>query len=453
MSITAFILFLFGLQIFCLFIAKKSSKDLNTSDDYYLAGRGVKFFPLMMTFLATQVGGGLILGSAEEAFNFGPWVLLYPLGASLGLIILGLGIGKRLAAFKVSTIAQILEKAYGSANLKKIASILSILSLFMILIGQIIASRKFMLSLGVDSHLLFIAFWGLVIVYTALGGLKAVVATDMVQAGFFFAAFILAFIYAVSHNEFQGFALQNQESSFAYASSKFCGWLILPLLFMTIEQDMGQRCFAAKSPKVVFSASVLAGIFTLLICLIPIYFGINANLKGITFAEGSSVLMAAVASLTTPVIAALVGCAILVAIVSTADSLINAIGSNVAQDFEISWFKDLRISKAATGVIAFGAIFFAYFFDNVVDMLMLSYELSVSCLFVPIFAALFKRNGNFTSAVLAIAGGLAGFFLFRFIESPLPRELASVSLSLLGYGVGELMALVRKTNDQVKVEN
>lgn len=443
MNITAFILFLFGLQLICLFLAKKFSKNLKTSEDYYLAGKSLKFFPLMMTFLATQVGGGLILGSAEEAFQFGPWVLFYPLGASLGLIILGLGIGRRLAEFKVSTIAQIFEKAYGSTNLKKLASILSIVSLFMVLIGQIIASKKFMLSLGVESNLLFIAFWGIVILYTALGGLKAVVASDMVQAGFFFASFLFAFFYAVFNNETQVFPSAVSLESLDYASTKICGWLILPLLFMTIEQDMGQRCFAAKSSKVVLWASVLAGLLTMFICVIPIYFGINANLEGIEFVKGSSVLMASVSYFTSPLIAALIGCAILVAIVSTADSLINAIGSNVAQDFEISWFKNVNASQAMTFFIALAAIFFAFFFDNVVDMLMLSYELSVSCLFVPIFAALFKRQGNYFSAVLAVAGGLIGFFLFRFVDGVLPRELASVLLSAAGYGLGELLALGR----------
>src|ERR1700733_7741391 len=146
MDILIFILAAFGLQALCLVIGARSARSLKSKDDYYLAGRGVRFFPLMMTFIATQVGGGLALGSAEEAYHHGWSVLAYPLGAALGLITLGLGVGRRLMQFKVSTVAQIFETYYGSVKLKQFASVLSILSLFMILVAQVIASHKFMLA-------------------------------------------------------------------------------------------------------------------------------------------------------------------------------------------------------------------------------------------------------------------------------------------------------------------
>src|ERR1700728_3707087 len=107
MSLPIFIFMLFGLQLFYWFVGRRASKGLNTQEDYFLAGKSVKLFPLMMTFLATQVGGGVVLGAAEEAYKFGWPVLFYPLGASLGLITLGLGIGRRLASFQVGTVSQI----------------------------------------------------------------------------------------------------------------------------------------------------------------------------------------------------------------------------------------------------------------------------------------------------------------------------------------------------------
>ena len=47
--------------------------------------------------------------------------------------------------------------------------------------------------------------------------------------------------------------------AFTFNSDKFCGWLLMPLLFMVIEQDMGQRCFAAKSWKNCFMGSSWGG--------------------------------------------------------------------------------------------------------------------------------------------------------------------------------------------------
>src|ERR1700733_14208846 len=104
MNISLFVSLLFSLQLFYWIIGRRASKNLNNKEDYFLAGKSVRLFPLMMTFLATQVGGGVILGAADEAYQFGWPVILYPLGAALGLILLGCGVGRKLAEFKVSTI-------------------------------------------------------------------------------------------------------------------------------------------------------------------------------------------------------------------------------------------------------------------------------------------------------------------------------------------------------------
>lgn len=443
MNVTIFISMLFLLQLFYWFIGQRSSKNVKGQEDYFLAGKSVRLFPLMMTFLATQVGGGIILGAADEAYQFGWPVLLYPLGAALGLILLGCGIGRKLAGFQVSTVAQIFEVVYGSVVLRKIASILSVISLFMILVAQIIASNKFLVSLGFNNIPLFILFWSIVIIYTTQGGLKAVISTDMVQAAFFSGIFLLAFGFVLFFEPTISLIQMPQIENFANVSSKLSGWLLMPLFFMVIEQDMGQRCFAGASPRIVSQASFLAGICTMIICIIPVFFGSLANVTGLEVPPGSSVLMAMIAKTTNPWITALVGCAILAAIISTATSLINAISSNLSSDFNLSFLQDIdpmRVMKGITCIISIGAIFFAFYFDNIVDLLIQSYELSVSCLFIPIMFALYRKRGNFMAAIISMLLGAFGFVIFRIYPIEFPREIASILLSLLGYSFGELIA-------------
>lgn len=442
MNLIIFITLLFGLQAIYWVVGKRASKNLKNDQDYFLAGKNIRFFPLMMTFLATQVGGGLVLGAADEAYRFGWPVLLYPLGAAVGLIMLGMGLGKKLAQFQVSTVAQILEVVYRSPGLRKVASLLSVISLFMILVAQIIASNKFLVSLGFSNTALFVLFWAIVILYTVRGGLKAVIATDIVQATFFSVVFFLCFGF-VFYSDPGSFFQAPLVEKFAGASSKLCGWLLMPLMFMIIEQDMAQRCFAGGSPQIVSRASFWAGVFTLLICLIPIFFGVLAKSMGLVIPEGESVLMTVIEKTTNPWVTAFVGCAVLAAIISTASSLINAICSNLASDF-FKREKTIPIVQGITAVTSIGALFFAFYFNNVVDLLIQSYELSVSCLFVPILAALFKRQGNFRSALLSIVFGALGFCFFRFVPLEFfPREIASVALSFAGYIVGERMVARR----------
>jgi SSS family solute:Na+ symporter len=443
MNISIFIPLLFALQFFYWVVGRRASKNLKGKEDYFLAGKNVRFFPLMMTFLATQVGGGIILGAADEAYRFGWPVLLYPLGVALGFILLGTGLGRKLAAFQVSTVAQIFEVVYRSVMLRRIASILSVISLFMILVAQIIGSNKFLASLGFNNTPLIILFWAIVIIYTAQGGLRAVISTDMVQAAFFSFAFLLCFGFVLYSNPSISSLQMPQLENFAPVSSKLYAWLLMPLLFMVIEQDMGQRCFAGASPRIVSRAAFFAGIGTLIICVVPVFFGCLAGSIGLAVPPESSVLMTAIAKTTNPWITALIGCAILAAVISTVTSLINAISSNLSGDFKLSFFQKtdpMRIVQGITCLISIAAIFFAFYFDNVVDMLIQSYELSVSCLFIPIIFALFKKQGNFLSAFLSILFGALGFFLFRIYPIEFPKEIASILLSLIGYTSGEIIA-------------
>lgn len=447
MNIYIFIIMLFALQLFYWFVGRRGSMNLEGQEDYFLAGKSVRLFPLMMTFLATQVGGGVVLGAADEAFIFGWPVLLYPLGVALGLILLGAGVGKKLAGFKVSTVAQIFEVVYRSPMLRKVASILSIISLFMILVAQIIASAKFLGSLGVNNTPLFIAFWAIVIVYTAQGGLRAVISTDKVQAAFFSVVFLLCFGF-VLYSDPSIIAMPTfQLENFEKVSTKLCGWLLMPLLFMVIEQDIGQRCFAGASAKIVSRASFFAGIITLIVCVVPVFFGCLAKTMELKISPGSSVLLTAVAKTTNPWIASLVGCAVIAAIISTATSLINAISSNITSDFKLAIFQQknsMRIVQAITCVISIAAIFFAFYFNNIVDLLIQSYELSVSCLFISIFIALFKKKGNFEAALISIFFGALGFVLFRIYPIKIPKEVCGIILSMIGYLIGELYAYYKK---------
>lgn len=458
MNTTVFVGVLALLQFICFWVGKRASRNLHNQQDYFLASKEVRFFPLLMTFVATQIGGGLVLGAAEEAYQFGWTVLLYPLGACLGFVVLALGVGKRLARFQVSTVAELFEVVYQSRLLKRMASTLSIISLFMILMAQVVASRKFMVSLGLDYSFLFLAFWGIVIIYTVIGGLKAVVSIDIIQALFFICVFVFGLGYILYTGSFHlSEVIQAGWSSeaFDFDTAKLSGWLLMPLLFMVIEQDMAQRCFAARSPRVVSRAAAYAALCTCLVCLIPVFLGILGKQVGIVVPAGSSVFMDVVQALTNPSLAALIGCAVLMAILSTAISLLNAVSSNLSQDFKFDLMQgsqSIQLSRRITagiGLLAVGGSFYA---GAIVDLLIQSYELSVYCLFIPVSAALFLSRGHALSAWMAFILGGVGFCLTRLISFEIPKEIVSLILSGIGYALAELWIRQRVGFSKLKMQ-
>lgn len=434
MNIPLFFSLLAILGMTSLWLGKKAAAQSKNNEDYFLMGRQLGLFSLVMTLLATQIGAGALMGAAQEAYTQGWSVIFYPLGMVLGLLVLGLGYGAKIRKLNLTTLAEVFERIYQAPRLRQLASLLSIASLFLILVGQAIAARTFFASLGFDSKLLFTCFWFVLVLYTVMGGLKAVVNTDILQASFILIVLTLAVI---------AFQLSPQLSTPVanpippLKTAPWATWLLMPLFFMLIEQDMGQRCFAAKNPRTVSIASLSAGLILLLVSLAPIYFGTQAAQNGIAIPEGTSVLIGSVKALTNPTVCTFVVCAVLMAIVSTADSLLCSVSSNIASDFP-KIKGSVRISQAITVLVGISALSLSFLFDNVVTMLMFAYELAVSLLFVPITFGVWMKKPEKISATTSIAVGFLGFLTLRNFSFPLPSELLTLLFAAAAFIVCEL---------------
>lgn len=438
MNVSVFLGLLSLLGAASLWLGRNTSGKSRNHDDYFLMGRKLGLFSLIMTLLATQIGGGALLGASEEAFYRGWNVLFYPLGMVIGFLVLGFGYGAKIRKLNLTTIPEIFEKIYGSSELRKIASLLSIVSLFFILVGQAIAARKFFLSLGFYGDFLFVLFWGILILYTTIGGLKAVVKTDILQTLFILTSFSIVIITALCNGSvIKSASLNPPEHMFeANSTTPWLTWLLMPLLFMLIEQDMGQRCFAAKNPKTVSIAAIISALLLLATSLVPIFFGTMAAKLGIEIEPGSSVLISAVKTMTNPTVSTILICAILMAIISTADSLLCSLSSNIACDFP-KLGKSILASQAITLLIGLTTLGLAFTFDNVLAMLMFSYKLAVSVLFVPVTLAVWTKAPQKNSAALSMTMGSSCFLLLQLLPTSFPSELVALGCSFLGFGLSE----------------
>lgn len=148
--------------------------------EFFLANRSFTWPMLLGTFLGAQIGGGFILGSAEESFHSGLCGAMYGLSLSIGMLLLGCGFAGRLRRLGIGTLPELLERKYG--GLQKVSSVVSILSLAGGLMCQAIGLKKFLASMGCDGDCMYAVSWGCVVLYTTYGGLLAVVWTDVIQA-------------------------------------------------------------------------------------------------------------------------------------------------------------------------------------------------------------------------------------------------------------------------------
>ena len=145
------------LALFYTILGFVASKKIKTTSDYFLAGRNLGLFSVTLTLIATQVGGGMLVGTSQNAYLYGIYGILYTVGMAVGFVLLGLGFASKLQSLNVATTAEIFETRYGSKPLKTVASLLSIITMTGILIGQVVGSRTIIdtLQFGIGNELIF----------------------------------------------------------------------------------------------------------------------------------------------------------------------------------------------------------------------------------------------------------------------------------------------------------
>ncbi len=168
-----------------LWIARWASRDKSGSGDaadYFLAGKDQGWFVVGASLFASNIGSEIILGVSGAGARADMPMANFEILASLVLILLGWVFVPFYLRSGVYTMPEFLEKRYSKAC-RNYLSVVSILAYVITKISLIIFAGALVFeTMG-------ISFWtGAIITviatgfYTVLGGLKAVIYTDMVQA-------------------------------------------------------------------------------------------------------------------------------------------------------------------------------------------------------------------------------------------------------------------------------
>ena len=169
-----------------LWIAKWASSKKDNSEfsavDYFLAGKNQGWLVIGASLFASNIGSEIILGVSGAGARADMPMANFEILASLVLILLGWVFVPFYLRSGIYTMPEFLEKRYSSAC-RNYLSVISVLAYIITKISLIIFAGALVFEV------LGVPFWtGAIItvvgtgLYTVLGGLKAVIYTDMVQA-------------------------------------------------------------------------------------------------------------------------------------------------------------------------------------------------------------------------------------------------------------------------------
>ena len=448
-DLTIFIIYMIGMLGFGLFFLKKNKG----ADDYYVGGREMNSLHIGLSVVATDVGGGFSIGLGGLGFVMGlsgSWMLFTGLlGAWLAAVFLIPKVKGNRVFDKAYTFPEVFEH-YFNARVALVAGIISAIGYAGFTSSQILAGAKLATGTFADLDLqtALIIMGSVAVLYTVMGGLKAVIYTDTFQWAILMVGLIFIGI-PISYTAVGGWEAISKVVDPSLLSMTNLSWqkvvywtvTIIPIWF--VGMTLYQRIYACNDEKTAKRAWYLAGVFEWpIMAFMGVSLGLFAKVaaaQGMFDYLGAENLAETDPETGLPMLlrtvlpVGLMGImmsAYFSAILSTADSCLMAASGNVVSDI-IGYFKDvdhesdtfLRFSQITTLVIGTFALLIATTMTNVLDLMLYSYAFMVSGLFVPIIGALYWEKSSSVGAIAAMVFGGSTTVSLEVFLSELPAGL------------------------------
>lgn len=434
-----------------------------TVKDYYVGGGEMSSLHVGLSVVATDVGGGFSIGLGGLGFVMGisgSWMLFTGLiGAWLSAVFLIPKVVKLGNLHGFLTFPEFLKHSYGT-TVAMVAGIISFIGYLGFTSSQFLAGAKLAVgtfpSLDLNEALLIMG--SVALVYTAFGGMKAVIYTDTFQwlvlmVGLIFVGIPIAYNYLGGYEAIvevlpdKYFSLQN------VSWIQIVNWFVIIVPIWFVGMTLYQRIYACKDEKTAKKAWFIAGLFEYpTMAFMGVILGLFSRVaaaKGIFISDGFESEIGMDPEMGMPLLlkhvlpVGLMGLmlsAYFSAIMSTADSCLLAASGNFVTD--ILGLKDLnkktiRISQIITFFVGGAAIIIASTMQSVLELMLLSYSFMVSGLLVPVLGILLSKNRKPLAALYSMLIGGSSTLILTFLEVKIPFGfdpiLIGISLSSIVY--------------------
>ncbi|HUT07588.1 MAG TPA: hypothetical protein VMY15_01965 [Candidatus Latescibacteria bacterium] len=402
-------------------------RRLEGLDSFFLASRRLGSLRVAFSLCASWIGAASLLVSTDEAFRDGfsaIWIIGIPAVATL-LLLLALARPVRAAAG--TTLSDLMESRYGKAA-RFLTSVLIVWYMTVLASSQMVAAGSFLgafLGTSPISSLAIAA--GIVLVYSAAGGLISVSRTHVVQVVLLVAGvtgMIAALASRTSWGAVRSAAGELGKGSyfdiFAHADRN----LLVALSFVmawTISPIAWQRMQAARS-----EGAARRGLLGAALLLAVFYGGIVA--AGMLFLPLSPEGMVGVPLVTAfisresgPFLGGLLFITVLAAILSTMDAALNAGAFTLTKDLlggregAGAGRRAVTLARVSTLGLTAAAFLMATRFESILETLGLASKVMAEGLLIPGLAALFLKKKLPWAGLLSLAFG-GGYAVACFLE-------------------------------------
>jgi len=457
LDLTVIIAYLLGIMAIGIWVGYRRHA---TSQQYFLAGKSLGWFNVGAALFASNISTIHLVGLAAAGANVGMVMGNFEWMASFCLIILGLVFAPFYFKSRISTLPEYLEKRY-SSHARTFLAFVAITGALLIHIGiSLFAGAKlFQNFLGVDVYWSILIISLVTVIYTALGGLKAVVVTETIQTFLLLGGAVLITVLGINYLPKCGVEsiadfkaqLKPAQTSMIHSIRDASGhldkysWLavllgypVLGIWYWCSDQTIVQRVLGAKSLRDSQNGPLFAGFLKILPVFLMVFPGvigyilfknnvINLYRPGTEQVDYNLTLPAMISHLVPVGVRGLLAAGLLAALMSTIAAALNSCATLISVDIvkrikpDTTDQAQVTIGRISAGVVMvlamlwstqgdqFGTIFEAI---NKIPMI---FAPAVTVVFL---LGVFWRRGTNQAALTTFAVGCAVGLVYFIIDMP-----------------------------------
>ena len=313
--------------------------------------------------------------------------------------------------------------------------------------GQLVAAKAIFQAFGIDPTIGLVITAAVMLVYTMFAGLWGSYATAVFQVGVIIVGVLVVGISMFTQGgvaEIHAFYPAENFDLFNISPElwmMFVGPMVLSVL---VDQTSVQRAASAKTEATAFWGHLLSCIPLFLFGWLMVYIGMWS---GAEFPDaGGNAFIVMLMNKVSPIVCAVMICAILAAIMSTASGALVATDALVVHDLYCGFInknateeQQKRLNLIVNIVVSVAAVVCALAFTNVIDLLSVGYTIMLSGTLVPLLGGIIWKRGTTKGAAASAAVGMitALLSIFGVITVPfssifpvLPGVVAYIVVSL-----------------------
>jgi SSS family solute:Na+ symporter len=447
-------------------------KKKTSSEQFFLAGKSLRWPVIGAALFTANISTIHLVGLAADGYRIGIVVGNFEWMAAFTLIILGLVFAPFYFRSKLQTLPEYLEKRY-SPTARTIMAFIAILGALLIHIGISLYAGASVMErfFGINMYISIVVIALITATYTILGGLKAVVVTDTIQAVLLLAGAAVLTLLGLSRLPGIGIhsladlkaavepgqmnmihSLKDSGGNLAEYSwlTVMFGYFVLGIWYWCTDQTIVQKVLGAKTEKDGRDGAIFAGFLKILPVFLMVFPGVLGYLLfKDQINKPNDTLLVMMEELLPTGLLGLMAAGLLAALMSTIEAALNSTATVTAEDI----VKRLRPQTKDRTLVLIGRITAV-----VVILLAMAWSTQggrfesifvainkIPMIFAPAITTVFvmgvfwRRGTKEAALVTMIANALVGGIYFL-IDLPLFGSVKLISDTEHGLGIPYMMA-------------